>query len=119
MSSKYQYPQLNIVGDVDNEDGNIDLVAVQPSDLYIFIEKLTFSVYDKALDSGGKFRVQDTLGNYIYTVNADATKDISLNFGNEGLRIGPGVGIQAIVYGANVTNASVSVALIGHLSFQG
>lgn len=118
MSNRYEYPQVNCVGEVTNDSANLDLVAVQGSTMYIYIENINFSVYEAAIGTGGKFRLQDTLGNIIYSVNTDSVKDIPLNFGEEGIKIGPGVGIQAIVYGAGVTQASVSVALSGHLSFR-
>ena len=118
MSNRYEYPQINIAGEVTNDTGVLELVAPDINK-YTYIEKLVISVYEPA-SGGGKFRLQDSDGNPIYTINADGVRDIPLDFGEEGLKVSDSVdmGLVAIVYGAQIKQASVSVALTGHSAFK-
>jgi hypothetical protein len=118
MSSRYQYPQFNEVGEVTNSSASLELVASPGSALYLNVERVAISVYRAAVGGGGIARLQDTSGNTIYTVNADGVKDVSLDLGDEGFQIGPNVGIQLVVGGAQGEQASVSCAISGHLTFR-
>lgn len=118
MSNKYDYPQVNEVGEVTNDDASLEIVEAPGEGLYLFIERLNISVYEPG-QSGAMLRIQDTNGESKYTINAEGVKDISLDFGDEGYRLDANVGLQVVAYGSQGEQASVSVALSGHLSFQG
>ena len=117
MSSKYDYPQVSVTGEATNEEAAVQLVSGTVG-MFLFIEKLHIAVYEAAVGGGGKCRIQDTLGNIIYTINADTAKEVPLDFGEEGYKVSAGEDVQVIVYGGLTTQASVSVFAKGHLSFQ-
>jgi hypothetical protein len=116
MSDRYEYPQVSAFGAATEDDGHVDLVANPGTVTYVCIEHMNISVYEAAAGGGGVAEIKDTDGDLIYSVNADGVKDIPLEFGEEGLKIGPNKGIQLVVSGAQTKQASVSVALTGHLS---
>ena len=119
MSNRYEYAQVNAAGIVNNDEaGAVDLVENPGTGQYIYIEKLTVSVYEAAEGGGGIVEILDTGGGVVWRVNADGIKDVALTFGEEGLRVGPGVGIQATVSGAQTKQASASVSLTGHIGFR-
>lgn len=118
MSERYEYPQVSASGVVNNETASLDLVTNPGSAMFVYIEQLTMSVFIAASGSGGIAEIKDTNGGVIYTINTDGVKDINLEFGEEGLKVGPGVGIQLVVSGAQTKQASVSAALTGHLAFR-
>src|SRR3990167_4429332 len=89
MSQRLEYTQLNEAVTVTNDDASKDLVATPGSGIYVYIEKLNISVYEAAIGGGGVIGIIDTLGASIYKTNADGVKDISLDFGEEGLMVGP------------------------------
>jgi hypothetical protein len=118
MSSRYEYPQVSAAVDVSNAAGSQDLVSDQGDAVYLYVEKLNISVYRAATGGGGIVRVQDSDGNTVWTSSADGVKDLVLDWGTEGLRLGPGVGLQAIVANAQGEQASASVGVKGHLAFR-
>lgn len=119
MSSRYEYAQINATGIVSGDDNAaVDLAANPGAGQYIYIEKLVVSVYEAAEGGGGIVEVLDTGGGIVWRVNADGVHSEALNFGEEGLRVGPDVGIQATVSGAQTRQASASVALTGHIGFR-
>lgn len=118
MSNRHDYQQVNEVGEVTNASANLDLVSNPGSATYLNIEKVVVSVFKAASGAGGYVRIQDTLGNNIFTVPADGVGVYPLDFGDEGLQIGPDAGIQAVTAGAGTEQASASVALTGHKTFR-
>ena len=114
MTTRFDAPQLQVVGQVTNAAASLDLVTEQGSDTYIYLEKVNFSVWLAAIGGGGVCELKDTDGNIVYKFNVDGIKDPALDWGDEGLRIGPGVGLQAVVSGAANAQASVSISLNGH-----
>ena len=118
MSSRYEYPQVNATGEVSNDAGSLDLVSNPGSVLYLYLDRLNISVFRAASGGGGYVRVQDTDGSHVWTVNADGVKDVSLNWGDEGLKLGPGVGLQVVTAGAQSDQASASVSVAAHLAFR-
>ena len=116
MSNKSQFTQVYAYGDVENESANLELLAMQTANTYLYIEKLTLSVYEAAIGGGGKCQIIDTSGNVFKTINTDGIKDLPLDWGPYGIRINTlGAGLQAVVSGAVTKQASVSVTLKGHL----
>ena len=111
---RISYPQFSAEGEVRNESASLDLVPVQGTDTYLKIEYLAISIIRAATGGYGLVRLQDTLGRPIYTTNADGVKDLVLEFGEEGLQVGPGVGIQLVTQNAKGEQASASCAIKGH-----
>ena len=116
--NKYDYPRVNAVGQITNDSATLDLVPAVGADLYLFAERIVFSVYEASEGGGGICEVKDTDGDVIYTISVDGIKDITLDFGEEGIEVGKGVGLQAVLSGGVVKQASVSIAYRGHSSFQ-
>lgn len=118
MSRRHEFTQIHNYGEVTNDDASLELVAASTvgSGHYIYIEKLYFSVYEPAIGSGGIFRVRDTDGNSVHTVNADGVKDFLLDFGEHGMKLKTAnVGLQIVVSGGQTKQASVSVMLKAHI----
>lgn len=118
MSNKYKYQQISATGQVTNAEASLEIVSNPGSDIYLSIEKVNFSVFEAAIGGGGICELKDTDGNVLYTFNVDGVKDIPLDWGDEGLEIGPGKGLQFVVSGADTKQASVSIAIHAHISFQ-
>lgn len=118
MSSKYEYSQFNGSGEVSDEAGSVDIVSNPGSVTYLNIERGSISISRAADGGGGYVRIQDTLGNVIYTVSADGVKDFPFDWGDEGKQIGPDVGIQVITAGAQNSQATASVVVNGHRTFR-
>lgn len=118
MSNRIEYPQVSSSGVATNDDASLDLVSNPGTTMFVNITRINISVYEAAAGGGGVAEIKDTDGNIIYKINADGVKDISLNYGYEGLKKGPNVGVQVVVSGAQTKQASVSVAIMAHLSFR-
>lgn len=118
MSNKYKYQQISATGQVTNDAASLEVVSNPGSELYLSLESINFSVFAAAIGGGGICELKDTDGDVIYTFNVDGIKDIPLKFGDEGLEIGPNKGLQFVVSGADNKQASVSIAIHAHTSFQ-
>lgn len=118
MGNKYEYQNVNEVGEVTNDSANLTLIENPGSAVYINVEQVVISVYKAASGSGGYVRVQDTDGGVIWTVPADGVGVYPLDLGTEGVQIGPNRGVQVITAGAGTEQASASVAFTGHRTFR-
>jgi len=135
MSEKFFYPTRGVVaktgyGEVTNEAASLELVTAAevigsthttstPDSKYLHIEKITFSVYAGAVGGGGLFRIQSTEGTVIFTIDANNPyPPITLDWGKEGVSLPVNEGIQIVVYNAAITQASVSVSFVGHISYD-
>lgn len=118
MANRYENMVVSAASEVDNSSGSATLVEAPGPTLYLWIERLNISVSKAATGGGGEVIVQTTAGTVIYRVNADGVKDVPLNWGDEGLRVGPGVGLQAVTANAQGNQATASVAVSGHLAFR-
>jgi len=118
MANRYENIQTSGVAEVSNSSGSSILIAAPGSTLYLYIESITISVSRAATGGGGEVLVQDTNGNFIWRLNADGVKDFALPLGEEGLRVGPGVGVAVSVGNAQGEQATASVAVVGHLAFR-
>ena len=117
MSDKFMYPQASAYGAVENDEASFQMIAAR-SGMYLHVEHIAFSVYEVAEGGGGFFRVQGTDGTIIYTSDADVVKDFAVPWGMEGVTLPIGEGLEIIVAGAQTKQASVSVAVSAHWSFQ-
>jgi hypothetical protein len=118
MSTRFEAPQINEVGEVSNSNGSNTIVPAPGTGMYVYIEKMTISVFRAAIGGGGIVRIQDTDGGVIWTMNADGVKDVILSFGQTGLRLGENKGIQAVVADSQGEQASASISVVGHTSFR-
>lgn len=118
MSDRIEYDQKNGFGIASNGSATVNLIANPGSVIYLSLEKVVISVFEAAVGGGGIFELKDTNGDVIHTISTDSVKDVPLDYGDEGLKIGPGVGLDGTVSGAATTQASVSVAVTGHLTFR-
>ena len=116
--NKNGHPWYTAVGTVTEDDASLELVAAGAvTNLYRYIEKLSFSVYKAAIGGGGILEIRDTDGNIFWTINVDAVKDIHLDWGEEGVKVSnvKNLGLEAVLSGAG-TQASVSIGVSGHLA---
>lgn len=134
MSSNYFYPTRGAIpatgyGEVTNDDASLDLVTTtevtanisrfRSDTRYLHLEKITFSVYEGAVGGGGLFRIQATDGTVIFTIDANNPyPPITLDWGPNGTCLQANQGLQIVVYNAAITNASVSVSFVGHISYD-
>jgi len=119
MDKRAKYTEVTGTGIVEEDAASLEIVSPDTgtTDVYLYIEKMYFSVFKAAAGGGGILEIKDTDGEVFFTVNVDAIKDVPFDFGEEGIRISDtkNVGLQAVVSGA-ATQASASVAVICHFS---
>ena len=115
--NKNGHPWYTGVGTVSEDNASLELVAAAVTNLYRYVEKLTFSVSKAAIGGGGILEIRDTDGIIFWTINVDAVKDIPLDWGEEGVKVGTlkNLGLEAVLSGAG-TQATVSIGVTGHLA---
>ncbi len=128
MSRKYLYPQVQVYAELTNDDPEMIIVrgttTLTPLQLsthisYLRVEKMSFSVHQAAKGGGGKLRFQDQQGNIFWHVDVNGVKDVSLDFGEEGISWAIRHDIKAILYGAAEEQAKVWFGLDGHIDITG
>ena len=115
------YPQENAAGTVEEDAASLQLIPVlhgtrqTPYDLYLYIEKLTFSVSKAAIGGTGICTIQTNEGVVVWTISTGAVTNFTIDWGEEGVKVGTEMdpGLQAVVSGAD-TQASVSVGITAH-----
>jgi len=116
MSNRAQFTQAYGYGEVTNAAADIELLAAPTGNVYLYIEKLTVSVYEAAIGEGGICQIIDTNGKVFKTINTDGVKDVNFDWGNYGIRLDDtNIGLRAVVSGAQTKQASVSITMKGHL----
>lgn len=118
MSRRHENMVVTGIAELSNESASVQLVAQPGSTLYLFLERLDISVSKAATGGGGEIIVKNSTGDTVWRVNADGVKDVSLNWGEEGVRTGPGEGLVAVTANAQGNQAQASVAFVGHLAFR-
>ena len=114
----YLATQMNATGIVDEDAASLQIVPVSTSnpDFFPYIEKIHFSVYKAAVGGTGICTIQTDHGDVIWKISVDGIKDVVVDWGEVGLRVGgkdANLGIQAVLSGAG-TQASVSIGIAGH-----
>lgn len=113
------YKYINVYGKVTNESPVFDIISESTvGNMYLYIDRVNFSVYEAAQGGGGICQLKDTDGNVIYTFNTDGVKDIFLELNINGLSLNQSKGLSFIVLGAQKKQASVSIMFSGHLRFR-
>lgn len=116
MYTSTRYVQLANVAVITHDDASVDIIPNPEQGLYLYVEKAIISVYEAAIGGGGILELLDTDGDPFYRLNVDGVKDLLLDFGAEGVKVGSviNLGLQAMLSGAD-TQASVSLAITAHL----
>jgi hypothetical protein len=118
-SNRYEYPQVSSYGQVTNDSNALELVSSPGTTLILYIERITISVFEAAVGGGGILEIKELdSGDVIYTINVDGIKDLTLDWGQEGMQLAVSNGVQVVVSGAQTKQASVSLAFKGHKSFR-
>ena len=121
MTQPGYYLQHNAKGIVEEDNASLQIIPILHGtrqtkyDLYLYIEKIHFSVYKAAIGGGGICTLQTNAGTHVWTINVDGVKDFTIDWGEEGVKVGTEMdpGLQAVVSGAD-TQASVSVGITAH-----
>lgn len=121
MTQPGYYLQENAAGVVEEDVASLQLIPILHGnrqtkyDLYLYIEKITFSVYKAAIGGGGICTIQSNAGDHVWTISTDGVTNFTIDWGEEGVKVGTDMdpGLQAVVSGAD-TQASVSVGVTAH-----
>lgn len=121
MAQPNYYDQINAAGVVDEDAASLQLIPNvhgtrgDKFDMYLYVEKISFSVYKPAIGSGGICTIQSNEGDHVWTINVDGVKDPVIDWGTEGVKVGSekDAGLQAVLSGAD-TQASVSIGVTAH-----
>lgn len=116
-----EYLQQNATGIVEEDAASLQLIPTTHGprevsyDLYLYIEKISFSVYKAAIGGGGICTIQTNEGDVVWTLNVDGVKDVTVGWEDEGVKVSDtkDPGLQAVVSGGD-TQASVSVGIAAH-----
>jgi len=111
------YTQLNGYAFVDDNNASARVIETKDESLYVYIEKIIISIYKAAEGSGGILEFMDAVGNTFYRTNVDGVRDLSLDFGIEGIKISKTSGIHVLLSGADV-QASASIMITGHIAID-
>jgi len=109
------YTQLNGYAFVDDDNASARVIETKDLNLYFYVEKIVVSVYKAAEGSGGILEFADAVGTVFYRTNVDGVRDLPLDFGMEGIKVGKTSGIHVLLSGAD-KQASVAVLMTGHLA---
>jgi len=123
--SKLGYPEVRVYGELTNDDASIDIITGTTSlpsgstsysytMQYLCVEKLAYSIHKPAKGGGGKWRFQDQDDNILWETDVNGVKEISLDFGEDGVPWPFETTIQTIVHGAAGDQASLWFNLTGH-----
>ncbi len=115
----HSYPQVNTILDLTNENAGQDLVtepdqAASGKGNYLYMDKLVISIYQPS-QGGGKLEITDHDGNVKYITNTDITKDLNLDYGDNGFYIGQNIGLRALVSESTNEQASITIHYQGHI----
>ena len=86
---------------------------------YLRVTNLNYSIYQPAKGGGGKVRFQDQAGNERWHFDVNGVKEISQDFGEEGVPWEFEQDIKAIVYGAADEQAKLWISVTGHIEITG
>ena len=100
--------------ELNNDGGSTDLVENLGTDVYIEVTEGSISVTKPAYGSDGEVRLIDTLGNIVRSFNADQAKDFQIGK----IKIGPGVGLKALIANAGSTQAKASINLTARIALR-
>lgn len=115
------YDQINAAGIVEEDAASLQIIPNvhgtrgDKYDMYLYVEKINFSVHKPAIGSNGICIIQSNAGDVLWKINVDGVKDPVIDWGTEGVKVGTekDPGLQAVVSGAD-TQASVSVGVTAH-----
>jgi len=108
--------ELIEVVELDHDNSSATVHKACSDNLYFRVKELHMSVYEASAE-GGILEILTTEGELVWKTYVDVKKDLSVPFGNNGVKVGQNTGIQAILSGAT-TQASVSLCVIAQLSID-
>ena len=110
-------PELTIV----TGSTNIPTGSTSYSDTlqYLRVTNLNYSIYQAAKGGGGKVRVQDQAGNERWHFDVNGVKEISYDFGEEGMPWEFERDIKFVLYGAADEQAKLWISVNGHIEITG
>ncbi len=106
--------QFSGYASVSGGSAEATLITTNDKSLFSYIERFHFSVYDAADGEGGVLELLDENGTVLWRTNVDGIKDVPLDFGEYGMKVGKISSIHALVTGAN-TQAKIWIGITGHL----
>lgn len=121
MTFLNEYLQHNATGVVSEESASLQIIPATHGlkgdkyDLYLYVEKIHFSVYKAAIGGGGICTIQTNDADHVWTIDVDGIKDVVVDWENEGVKVSDvkDPGLQAVLSGAD-TQASVSIGIVAH-----
>ena len=98
-----------------DDDSSATLIT-NTQNLYTYLDKVNISVYKASRGGAGVLEIATHDGTVVYRVSTSKVENITLDFGEGGLKVGTekNTGLQALVSGST-TQASLSVAVSCHL----
>jgi len=106
------------IGLVEDTSASVDLCSIPEytPEMYLYLEKLNFSVSKASVGGDGVCEIKDDRGNVIWSIATDVVKDVPLDFGGDGVKVNdqPVTLIQGVVSGAD-TQATVSISITAHM----
>jgi len=124
MSDRYLYPQVIAYAHLDNEDPELTIVEGSDDGIttqWLRVENMALSVDEAAKGGGGKLRIygEGSTASTFWEFDVNGVKDITLNFGQEGIPYPFKSDVKAILYGAQEEQASVYFGFYGHKDITG
>jgi len=117
LRSKADFPQANAFGIVSHDEAMLQIVPVvtRHATLYLYVEKIQFSVYKPAIGGFGILTIQTNDGDEVWAINTDEVGKSEVDWGELGAKISDteNIGLQAVLSGAD-TQASVAVGITCH-----
>ncbi len=112
----YQYEEWCATKHLTNADAQLDIKEAPGSDRFLVIENITISVHEPAIGGGGKLKFINTEdGGDVWEIDVNGIKDISIPLGWKEMDVNQG--LQAILYGAGINQASVWVSVTGYIFY--
>jgi hypothetical protein len=122
MSQRYLYPQIIAWGLLTNDSPELTIVLGSDDEItyqYLRVERINFSIYQAAKGGGGKLRFQDQDGSIFWEADVNGVKDISMDFGQEGMPWRFKEDIKALVCNAITEQAKLWLHVEGHIDLTG
>lgn len=115
------YDQINATGVVEEDAASLQIIPNvhgtrgDKFDMYLYVEKISFSVHKAAIGGNGVCTIQSNEGDHVWTISVDAITNFTIDWGTEGVKVGSekDAGLQAVVSGAG-TQGSVSIGVTAH-----
>lgn len=109
--------EITVSAKLTDSEISANMAPDATDEMYMYVDRIELSIFKAASSLDGILEVLDSNGDWVWTFNVGAVKDVTREFGNDGLRVGRSTGLQALLSGAS-TQASVSLAVVYHLDVE-